>query len=199
MECKKVPYIFSELNDFRLTPVELRQVIAELLDRKRRSNFMSPKSAREIEEDICLMLSWYAEGKGPIFDAELQKIERSRGFLISLVDAIHNKIGIRPYLSHEHIDLIRNDIASPREIRAAEFEQITTRTSLLVVVADNLSWEGGILTGWCEDRGIPIWILRTKKASRLLLGVTTVQQDIRYENYDELCSRLDMLLELSLA
>jgi hypothetical protein len=188
VEDVKVPYFSSALFDIRLTPIELHRAVSDLLDRKRRSNMFCPRTAQGLQDDVCQLFEWYAEGNGPLADVQREKVSRLKKLLERLATVVHEvlKLPKRPFVPHEHCDPILHAALSPAAVYGVEFQQICFGTSLLIIIADDPSWGGGIEVGWCVDRKIPCIILRKGKVSRLLLGIPTLQADIVYQDEDEL-------------
>jgi len=59
-------------------------------------------------------------------------------------DLFKQLIGVRAFVPHEHFDPVKQSQFSPREVDKAEREQVSCKTSLLIIVVIAPSWGGGI-------------------------------------------------------
>jgi len=108
-------------------------------------------------------------------------------FYSRLGDVCEEVFGRRAFVPHEHYDPIRHPNFTPKEVDAAERKQVCENTSVLIVVAIQPSWGGGIEVEMANTNNIPVVILQNenKKISRLLRGNPAVMEIISYNNEDE--------------
>ncbi|MGE5298101.1 MAG: hypothetical protein ACM3KM_02985 [Acidobacteriaceae bacterium] len=115
-----------------------------------------------------------------------------------LGDICQEVMGIRAFVPHEHFDPVAMPNFTPQEVDTAERHQVCDLTSVLVVVAIQPTWGGGIEVEMANRSGIPAIILKpvNKNISRLLRGNPAVQGIVQYETFAEAEIVLKGALEL---
>ena len=125
---------------------------------------------------------------GPLTDLSLAMQAPTKTFYVSIADALEKvHAGHRPFVPHEHCDPLLHASLTPNDVYAIEAEQVTRRTSVLVVVPVAPSWGGGMEVMMAHYSQVPIVVLRQidLKVSRLLLGCPSIKMVITYDQCDE--------------
>jgi len=111
-------------------------------------------------------------------------------FYVDIADVCLEVIGVRGFVPHEHFDPIKHRDFTPPQVDASEREQVTKKSSFLIVVAIEPTWGGGIEVEMANNNGVPIILLCPKdkldqrRISRLLRGNPAIHQIITYENFE---------------
>jgi len=133
---------------------------------------------------------------GPLTELSDSQQEGVKKFYSRIGDLCEEATGTRGFVPHEQYDPIKNADFTPAEIDSAERKQIIESTSLLVVVAIEPSWGGGIEVEMANNNKIPVIILaeekklKNRRISRLLRGNPAVKKIISYSNEEEAIKKL---------
>ncbi len=121
---------------------------------------------------------------GPLTELNPEVRTAVKELYVRLADICLEVIGMRAFVPHEHCDPVAHAKLAPLEVYMKEKPQICSHTNLLVVVAIEPTWGGGMEVAWAENLNIPILILapRDKKISRLLQGPPAIRATLRFEN-----------------
>ena len=128
---------------------------------------------------------------GPLTELSPEKQGQAKKFYEDIADLCEKITGTRAFVPHEHYDPVKHANFTPSEVDAAEREQVSKRTSLLIVVAISPSWGGGIEVEMANRSNIPVIVLcerkklEKRKISRLLRGNPAVKEIISYDNRAE--------------
>lgn len=122
-------------------------------------------------------------------------------FYSQLGDVCREELGERAFVPHEHFDPVKHAEFTPQDVDRAERHQVCGCTSLLIVVAIEPSWGGGIEVEMANRSNVPVLVLRPKgkRISRLLLGNPSVVAVYEYENVEDVLSWLRTILKDNLA
>lgn len=94
---------------------------------------------------------------GPLTELDPADQPAVKSLYSQIGDQVAYVCGPRAFVPHEHYDPIKAAHFSPQEVYAAESAQILERTSVLLVVAIEPTWGGGVEVGLCnlaKGRGI---------------------------------------------
>jgi hypothetical protein len=133
---------------------------------------------------------------GPLTELPKEEQERVKFFYTVIANIVEEVMGVRAFVPHEHYDPIKNANYTSQEIDAAERAQVCTGTSLLLVVAIEPSWGGGIEVEMANQSGVPVVILceqaklEARRISRLLRGNPAVVQIIAYTSEEDALAQL---------
>jgi len=133
---------------------------------------------------------------GPLTELSPEKQQQVKNFYVKLADICKEVIGIRAFVPHEHYDPILHASYTPVQVDVAERKQISELTSLLLVVAIDPSWGGGIEVEIANRSGIPVVVLcerlklEQRKISQLLLGNPAVISMIPYDSEEDAIRKL---------
>ncbi len=163
----KTAYIGGALTDIRLT-------IQETLEVLNARHEMSMQAALEDRRD--------------------QKTDDLKRFYEQLALAWERVMGVSAFVPHHYYDPKQNVVATPEEVYAFERAQIMERTSVLIVVADEPSWGGGMEVGWADEKRIPIIMLRSGGVSRLLRGTRALHRDLVYTTIEDALRQFESVI-----
>jgi hypothetical protein len=133
---------------------------------------------------------------GPLTELPMEQQERVKVFYTTIADVVGEITGVRAFVPHEHYDPIKNANYTSQEIDKAERAQVCQKTSLLLVVAIEPSWGGGIEVEMANKSGVPAVILceraklEARKISRLLRGNPAVVEVIPYDSEEDAITQL---------
>jgi hypothetical protein len=140
---------------------------------------------------------------GPLTELTEGRREWAKGFYVDIAQVCLEEAGVRAFVPHEHYDPVKNAKATPIEVDVAERHQVCKRTSILIVVALEPSWGGGIEVEMANQSGVPVLVLceeeklEARKISRLLRGNPAVAAIIPYDHpasaLDQLRNKLRLL------
>lgn len=131
---------------------------------------------------------------GPLTELKSDQREAVKKFYERLADVYESITGIRAFVPHEHYDPVMHAQFTPQEIDLAERWQVMMKTSLLIAVAIEPTWGGGIEVEMANRSGVPAVVvcpeekLHERKISRLLRGNPTVSRIIAYSSHDDALS-----------
>lgn len=113
----------------------------------------------------------------------------------ALGDVCEQELGHRAFVPHECFDPEKHAHFSPAEVDWAERFQVCHGTSVLVVVAIEPTWGGGIEVEMAYRSGVPVIVLKLpKKVSRLLLGNPAVKQVVEFTSPESAVQQLRLAL-----
>lgn len=129
---------------------------------------------------------------GPLTELDPKIQTEIKTMYSRLADVCQETTGLRAFVPHEHFDPIAHPTYTPEDVYLREKNQICHETSLLIVVALEPTWGGGMEVGWCDDRDIPIVILKPayKQISRLLLGSFSIRGVLEFKDNQSAISAL---------
>jgi len=133
---------------------------------------------------------------GPLTELDPLRMRYAKNFYERIAECLDGLLEVRSFVPHMHYDPERHCHFTPRDVDLAERDQVCNRTSLLVVVAVDPSWGGGIEVEMANQSGVPAVVLceeeklRNRKISRLLRGNPAVRAVIEYYNIDQALARL---------
>lgn len=142
---------------------------------------------------------------GPLTGLPTKQQMAIKDFYERIADLVERISGTRAFVPHEHYDPVKHGDYVPEEVDKAERQQISERTSLLLVVAVAPSWGGGIEVEMANQNGIPVIILCKKddlgkgRISRLLRGNPAVVTIISYDTENEALEKLERGLRTRIA
>lgn len=131
--------------------------------------------------------------------------EQAKAFYVRAGDTCAEIYGSeqRGFVPHEHYDPQKHKDFTPAQVDAAERRQVTQNTSLVIVIALEPSWGGGIEVEMARSAGVPIILicekakLEARLISRLLRGNPAVQEVIEFEDFDDAIQQLEEVLRQS--
>ena len=141
---------------------------------------------------------------GPLTELSPAAQKSVKLFYKHIADICEKIIGTRAFVPHEHFDPIKHAAYTPQDVDKAERHQVCTLTSLLIVVAIEPSWGGGIEVEMARENKVPVIILCEKeklekrKISRLLRGNPAVKEIISYSSENEALEKLQSKLNIQL-
>jgi len=134
---------------------------------------------------------------GPLTELPPETQASVKAFYSAIGDLAKRVTGVRAFVPHEHYDPIAHANFTPATIDAAERKQVCENTSLLIVVAIEPTWGGGIEVEMANQSGVPAVILASRekleerRISRLLRGNPAVMEIIPYRSYAEAITKLE--------
>ncbi len=137
---------------------------------------------------------------GPLTELAPDEQERVKRFYQKVGDVCKEVLGVRAFVPHEHYDPIKNANFTPQEVYRAEQHQVCDLTSLLIVVAIEPTWGGGMEVEMANQHNIPVILLCEKqkleerRISRLLRGSPAVKEIISYSTEEEALRKLELSL-----
>lgn len=119
---------------------------------------------------------------GPLTELKVERQAGVKELYVQLGNLCELLFGERAFVPHEHYDPVANPNPSPQEVDAFERRQVCERTDLLVVVALEPSWGGGIEVEMAYRSEVPVIILveQGKRISRLLRGNPAVRAIVEF-------------------
>jgi hypothetical protein len=133
---------------------------------------------------------------GPLTELPEETRQPVKSLYSALAQVCLDVTGVRAFVPHEHFDPIAQANFTPVEVDAAERRQVCESTNLLVVVALEPTWGGGIEVEMANRNGIPVVILKPqKKVSRLLLGNPAVKKIVEFSDIGEAAEALRSALK----
>jgi hypothetical protein len=128
---------------------------------------------------------------GPLTELPVVAHAGVKKFYSAIGDLVEEVTSVRAFVPHEHYDPVAHAHFAPEEIDIAERKQICESTSLLIVVAIEPTWGGGIEVEMANQSRVPVLILapreklEARKISRLLRGNPAVIGIMPYSSYAE--------------
>ena len=133
---------------------------------------------------------------GPLTELPAEEQVGVKAFYAAIADLFQAETGVRAFVPHEHYDPVKHANFTPQEVDIVERQQVCEGTSLLVVVAIEPSWGGGIEVEMANRSNVPALILcdqgklEARKISRLLRGNPAVVQILAYESHADALEKL---------
>jgi len=133
---------------------------------------------------------------GPLTELPNEKQGQAKVFYEKISELCQDVTGLRGFLPHEHYDPVKHANFTPSAVDAAERNQVSEKTSILLVVAIAPSWGGGIEVEIANRNNIPVIILcekeklENRKISRLLRGNPAVKVIIPYDTEEDALKKL---------
>ena len=93
---------------------------------------------------------------GPLTELDPQTREKTKKLYENLASLCLDTIGVRAFVPHEHYDPIKHADFTPRDVDRAERKQVCEKTSVLIVVAIEPSWGGGIEVEQPAGKGLVV-------------------------------------------
>jgi hypothetical protein len=141
---------------------------------------------------------------GPLTELNFELQYAIKSFYAKIADVFDEFVNIRAFFPHEHYDPQKHAHFTPRQVDEAERDQICNKTSLLVVVALEPSWGGGIEVEMANQSGVPVVLLcerdklQARKISRLLRGNPAIRKIIEFDDQDDAIVKLKEWINLSI-
>lgn len=129
---------------------------------------------------------------GPLTDLPLE-VQIETKILYELLGSVcEYELGFRGFVPHEHTDPIKHAHFTAQEVYKRDFEQVSKRTSVLIIVAVAPSWGGGMEVAWAQSANVPIIVMipAGKKTSRLLRGGPGILNILEYKGTTDACRLL---------
>ena len=133
---------------------------------------------------------------GPLTELTPQIREAVKEFYTRLADLCERILGVRAFVPHEHYDPITHAHFTPQDVDQAERHLVCKETSLLIVVAIEPTWGGGIEVEMAHRSDVPVIIVQPsyKTVSRLLRGNPAVRHIIEYSDFHDAECQLEARL-----
>lgn len=135
---------------------------------------------------------------GPLTELPLDIQPLVKALYSALGDLCQQLLGTRAFVPHEHCDPIVHASLEPPEVDAIERPQVCERTSVLIVVAIDPSWGGGIEVEMANRSGVPALLLipAGKRVSRLLRGNPAIVRTAEFSNYADALVQLKSMIKI---
>lgn len=123
---------------------------------------------------------------GPLTELDPSIQQQVKNFYSTVGDVCEDILGVRAFVLHEYFDPILHAHFTPRQVDEAERDRVCFKTNVLIVVAIEPTWGGGIEVEMANCHHVPILLLKPpKRVSRLLLGNPAIKQIVEYHDFEE--------------